>query len=306
MTHLLFTVKEVTSKWEGYSLYGIDITDDRQGVEFFNEYKIARDTLDYTTKMGRNYVQDKKEYEENIFNNIMAMKVMRNTPRPTEHIVDKISKIIPDRRSSAKMDKLVNQAHILTYIADGPWRTKKLMEGDQIRLFWFGISQDLPLIWFVVSQNKTYMRLHAWARSLLAEYLYPLAREGFPEAPRRAGVFVLSWLLNNFKVRKLYGHFLKDSISVFKLMDTDAMGYLSKDQQDNEEAMGEPEVIEITKTMWFAHLDEKKTGVDIDELRIPMLVESKCVLCGARNPGFYTREYGKNIRFCGAKECGFQ
>jgi hypothetical protein len=313
----IVTLNRESHPWHGYSFYGVSIKDRLFSPSFFNEYRMAVQARDFTlgNKDIGNKIATKETYIDTVVKFARLSEFGKDRPPPGPDAIKRLARIIPDRPAHSqdakrRKQKLMDNASILTYIVEGDWQTHPFEktdpldltnDDDKVALLWFGKHPDLPLIWFVISyKNTEYMRLHAWSRSILTPYLYELYFEQ-ESAPSRAGVMALSWLLHIMRCKRLYGEFLPGSISVFKRMDTRFTNAKAvQTEKEYEEAIGDPQVIEITDDMKYAHLDQEK--IDFED-EIDIITVNQCVLCGAHNAKYYMAHTGPDVRYCGKKSC---
>lgn len=296
-------------KFYEYSLWGIEFDTSKTSNVFFAEYKMAVMTQHYY--LGHKMSKDREEVavttsqylgDIQLIAATSAFGMTRNVPPPKE-AVNRLERSVVDRTNratdaKAEKDKLLEKANILTYIAHGNWQAHTPLKDDKYMLLWFGKEENLPLVWFVVSINETYMRLHAWSRSLLTPYLYKLYYEN-EDAPGMAGVTALSFMLFTFRKQgrnTLYGEFLKPSMSIFGKISEKLVQSVQK--TNDREANLEPQKVKITGKLINAFKDPSKAKFDEEAISL-----GSCILCQAPNAGYYMAHLGKDIRFCGRETC---
>lgn len=293
---------EKVTLWEGYQLVVHDVTDTRSHPSFFDEYRLVTETRAF---FGG--AMDRQTYIDKIYQILVLSdeNAKQYNPAKENDYKNIISNMFPKYTPAIK--KAVGlQMDILYHIGNGYWRKAVMQPGDKVYIATFQKRPRLPLIWFAFSHNEAagYLRLHGWARSLLTSYKYKVFRN--EETPEKVGVAALSYLLDIFKPRKMYGDFLAKSISVLKHLDEEAflrLKVLPKNQRIV--SAGEPEEIEVTQKMRKAFRVYNQPQQDFDDVVIHLSANLNfCILCQAENPQFYLENLGTNVRFCG--KCGLR
>lgn len=275
-------------RYSDYKLFVYDVTEGRSTCAFYQELLVALETSVFLHSFDSNPSdEDIDDYYDRL-----ALDIVTN-PKITEFqlqnfdaVKDTLFRGINLKENNRSREFLAAQQNILLIIANGDWRRNILPdEKEKVYIASFGSSESDTLMWLAYSVKEgRYFRLHAWARSILGDMLQAVRGQ---ERVRGVGAFLLSWLLDYYRVRLLYTDPMPLTKKVLRNLD----GYTKIDKVKKKELSFtlEPRKLFVTTTM-------------VNYYKTPQNnIEGRCFLCGSIKANFYTHTLGKSIGICGEK-----